>query len=376
MKLASALVVGLGLLLAAAAPLRADEVVIAAQYPLSGPMASYSGPFLKEGTEIAIQRINETKMLGEGRTLRVLIEDNASDRNQAISLMSRFATSDNALAVLGVYGSTLSLPSAPVANELKIPFLAIAASPAIVQAGPWSYILIEQPDASMKIEGEFAANQLKAKNAALVFDRANDASVRLKDAFAKYFKEHGGTVVSEDGISAQDTNFAPIATKIVSEKIDILYLESVPSVAGNFLVQVKQAGLDPSIKLIASGQVSSPVFRDIAGAAAEGIYYAADYVADMPAEENKYFVGEYKKRVNKEPDQNAAWAYTGMLLLAHAIHDAGPGATREQVRDAMAKLKDIDTPLGAGKYSYDRDRMPDFGLIMLQIQKGVPQLVK
>jgi len=360
----------------AASPASADEVVIATQYPLSGPMASYSGPFLKEGTEIAIKRINETEMLGKGRTLKVLIEDNASDRNQAISLMSRFATSDNALAVLGVYGSTLSLPAAPVANELKIPFLAIAASPAIVQAGPWSFILIEQPDASMKIEAQFAAERMKAKNAALVFDRANDASVRLKDAFAKYFKERGGTVVSEDGISAQDTNFAPIATKIVNEKIDLLYLESVPSVAGNFLVQVKQAGLDPSIKLIASGQVSSPVFRDIAGAAAEGILYAADYVADMPAEENKYFVDAYRKRNNKEPDQNAAWAYTGMLLLAHAIHDAGPGADRAKVRDAIAKLQNIDTPLGAGKYSYDQERMPVFDLIMLQIVKGAVQLVK
>ncbi len=375
MKIGSMVALSLGLLGAISAA-SAEEVVIAAQYPLSGPMASYSGPFLKEGTEIAVQRINETQMLGPGRTLKMIIEDNGGDRNQAISLMNRFATSDNALAVLGVYGSYLSLPAAPVANELKVPFLAIAASPAIVQAGPWSYILIEQPESSMKIEAEFAAERLKAKSAALVFDRANDASVRLKDAFAKFFKERGGAVVSEDGISAQDTNFAPIATKIASEKIDLLYLESVPSVAGNFLVQVKQAGLDPSIKLIASGQVSSPVFRDIAGAAAEGIYYAADYVADMPAAENKYFVGEYKKRTSKEPDQNAAWAYTGMLLLAHAIHDAGPGADREKVRDAMAKLKDIDTPLGAGKFSYDQDRMPLFGLIMLQIVNGAQQLVK
>jgi branched-chain amino acid transport system substrate-binding protein len=364
------------LLLAATSPGLADEVTIAAQYPLSGPMASYSGPFLREGTEIAIQRINETQMLGPGRTLKVIIEDNAGDRNQAISLMNRFATSDNALAVLGVYGSYLSLPTAPVANELKIPFLAIAASPAIVQAGPWSFILIEQPDSSMKILADFAAERLKVKNAALVFDRANDASVRLKDSFAKFFKEHGGAVASEDGISAQDTNFAPIATKIASEKIDVLFLESVPSVAGNFLVQVRQAGLDPSVKLIASGQVSSPVFRDIAGAAADGILYPADYDADMPAEENKYFVEAYRKRDNKVPDQNAAWAYTGMLLLAHAIHDAGPGADRAKVRDALAKLHDVDTPLGAGKFSYDKDRMPVFGLIMLQVAKGKQELVK
>lgn len=365
-----------GLFLAATSPALADEVVIAAQYPLSGPMASYSGPFLREGTEIAIQRINETQMLGKGRTLKVIIEDNAGDRNQAISLMNRFATSDNALAVLGVYGSYLSLPTAPVANELKIPFLAIAASPAIVQAGPWSFILIEQPDSSMKIEAQFAAERLKVKSAALVFDRANDASVRLKDSFAKFFKERGGTVVSEDGISAQDTNFAPIATKIASEKIDLLYIESVPSVAANFLVQVRQAGLDPSIKLLASGQVSSPVFRDIAGAAAEGILYAADYVADMSSAENHYFVDAYRKRANKDPDQNAAWAYAGMLLLAHAIHDAGLGADRAKVRDAMAKLTNVETPLGAGKFSYDQDRMPVFDLIMLQVVKGIPQLVK
>jgi len=366
----------LGLFLAATSPALADEVIIAAQYPLSGPMASYSGPFLREGTEIAIQRINETQMLGKDRSLKVIIEDNAGDRNQAISLMNRFATSDNALAVLGVYGSYLSLPTAPVANELKIPFLAIAASPAIVQSGPWSFILIEQPDSSMKIEAQFAAERLKVKSAALVFDRANDASVRLKDAFAKYFKERGGVVVSEDGISAQDTNFAPIATKIANEKIDALFVESVPSVAANFLVQVRQAGLDPSIKLLASGQVSSPVFRDIAGAAAEGILYAADYVADMPAAENRYFVDAYRKSANKDPDQNAAWAYAGMLLLAHAIRDAGPGADRAKVRDAIAKLTNVETPLGAGKYSYDQDRMPVFDLIMLQVVKGVPQLVK
>jgi branched-chain amino acid transport system substrate-binding protein len=364
MKTKSLLGLSLGFFLAATLSVQAEEIVIAAQYPLSGPMASYSGPFLREGTEIAIQRINEAHLLGEGRTLKVIIEDNAGDRNQAISLMNRFATSDNALAVLGVYGSYLSLPAAPVANDLKIPFLAIAASPAIV------------PDSSMKIEAQFAADRLKVKSAALVFDRANDASVRLKDSFAKFFKERGGAVVSEDGISAQDTNFAPIATKIVSEKIDVLYIESVPSVAGNFLVQVKQAGLDPNVKLIASGQVSSPVFRDIAGAAAEGILYAADYVADMPADENKYFVNAYRKRTNKDPDQNAAWAYTGMLLLAHAIHDAGPGADRAKVRDAMAKLTNVDVPLGAGKYSYDQERMPLFDLIMLQVVKGVPQLVK
>jgi hypothetical protein len=32
--------------------------------------------------------------------------------------------------------------------------------------------------------------------------------------------------------------------------------------------------------------------------------------------------------------------------------------------------------LGAGRFSYDRDRMPDFKLIMLQVVNGQQQLVK
>src|ERR1700685_4380366 len=138
---------GLSLLVSAAAQARADEVVVGAQFPLSGPMASYSGPFLRTGAEIALQRINAEHLLGPDRPMKLLMEDNAGDRNQAISLMNRFATSDNVLAVLGVYGSFLSLPVAPVANDLKTPLLAIAVSPAIGQAGPWSFTLLEKPDA-------------------------------------------------------------------------------------------------------------------------------------------------------------------------------------------------------------------------------------
>jgi ABC-type branched-subunit amino acid transport system substrate-binding protein len=156
----------------------------------------------------------------------------------------------------------------------------------------------------------------------------------------------------------------------------VLFIKSVPSVAGNFVVQVRQAGLDASVKLIASVQVSSPVFRDIAGRAAEGIVYASDYDPDTPSEENKYFAEAYRRRNHSDPDHNAAWAYTGLLLLVHAIRDGGPGVDRAKVRDALANLKNIDTPLGAGSFSFDQNRMPDFQLIMLQVVNRKEELVK
>ena len=80
---------------------RADEVIIGEQYPLSGPMAAFSGPFLKQGAEMAVERINKDQMIGPGRTLKLVIEDNAGDRNQAISLMSKFANTPGLVAIHG-----------------------------------------------------------------------------------------------------------------------------------------------------------------------------------------------------------------------------------------------------------------------------------
>jgi branched-chain amino acid transport system substrate-binding protein len=365
---------GLAMLLGATCGARAEEVVVGAQYPLSGAMASYSGPFLREGTELALQRVNETHLLGEGRTLKILIEDNAGDRNQAISLMNRFASADNVIAVLGVYGSFLSLPAAPVANDLKVPFLAIAVSDAISQAGPWSFSLLEPADVQMDTLGKFAVDQLHVKTIALVYDRANDASVRMRDSFSKYLTSHGTTIVSVDSITAQDTNFQPIATKIVNEKIDALFVESVPSVAANFLIQARQAGLDPDVRILSSGQIGSPVFLNIAGKAADGVYYAVDYLLDMPNAENKDFIAAYRKLHQKDPDQNAAWAYAGTMLLARAIKDAGPGADRAKVREALAALNKVPTVLGAGSYSFG-ERKGYYPAVVVRVVNGKPEPV-
>jgi branched-chain amino acid transport system substrate-binding protein len=374
MRVSASVTMALALSAGLAVQAAAEEVVVGAQFPLSGPMASYSGPFLREGAEIARQRIQDEQLLGPGRTMKLLMEDNAGDRNQAISLMNRFASSDNVLAVLGVYGSFLSLPVAPVANDLKTPLLAIATSPAVAQAGPWSFTLLENPNAQVAALGALAVDRLKLHAAALIFDRANDASVRIKDSFSSFLAAHGVTVVSTDGITAQDTNFAPLATKLASEKIDMLFIESVPSVMANVLVQVRQGGLSPDVQVLASGQASSPVFFDIAGKATEGVFYTADYFAGLPNDENKALVTAYNKKTGKEPDQNVAWGYGGLLLVARAIKDAGPGADRAKVRDALANLKDVVSPLGDGKFSFDENRMPTYPVLVIRVVDGKPTM--
>jgi branched-chain amino acid transport system substrate-binding protein len=347
---------------------RADEVIIGEQYPLSGPMAAFSGPFLKQGAEMAVERINKEQMLGPGRTLKLVIEDNAGDRNQAISLMSKLANTPGVVAIHGVYGSFLSLPAAPVANDLKIPFLATAVSTQIAAAGSWSFTQLPPAIVSMNTIGEFAINKHHIKKVAAIYDRSNDASVQLKEAFLKYVSARGATVVAQDSITAQETNFGPVTTKVANLDIDALFVEAVPSVVANLVIQLQQAGLDPKIKIYSSGQVSSPTFIKTAGAAAEGLYGSVDYMADDPNPENKIFVENYRKLYKDNPDQNASWGYAGVMILAAAIKNAEPGVDRAKLRDALAALRDVPVVSGSGKFSFDENRVAFYPSVVVQFR--------
>lgn len=354
---------------------RAEEVVIAAQLPLSGPLAVFAGPRLRNGAEVAVEQINSTQMMGPGRTIKLMINDDAGDKTQTLALVNKEATIDRVTAIFGPTNSSLALPAAPVANDLKVPMLTVAASAAIVKSGPWSFMLLPPANRFVEESVRLAIAKFGIKSAAVVFDRTNSSSVFIKDAFEAGVKEHGVQIVASEGISPQDTNFGPLATKLASLKFDAIYIESIPTVQANFLIQLRQAGLDPKTKVIASPNANTPVFVEIGGKAVDGVYYESTYLTDSQTPQNKTFVEAYKKRAGTDPDGQAAYGYAAMMILAEALKLAGPGADRDKVREALDRVHDVPSVLGTGTYSLDKDRLPEFKDIMVQIVDGKPKVV-
>ena len=354
---------------------RAEEVLIGAQLPLSGPLAAFAGPRLRAGVEVAVEEINSTQMLGPGRTVKVSIEDDAGDKTQTLALINKRATVDRVTAILGPTNSALALPAAPLANELKVPMLAIAASAAVVESGPWSFMTLVPAAKNVAASVKLATTKLNIRSVAVIFDRTNSSSVLIKNAFEEGVKARGVNVVASEGISPQDSNFGPLATKLASMKFDLLYIESIPTVQANFLIQAKQAGLDPNTKIIASPNAATTVFIEIGGKAVEGTYYEANYVTASETPQNKKFVAAYKTHTGNEPDSQAANGYVAMMVLAQAFKIAGPNADRDKVRQALGQVHDIPSVYGTGTYSIDKDRLPDFQNIMVQIVDGKPKVV-
>ena len=92
-----------------------EEIVFAASVPLTGEF-SIPGTKHRDGYQICLDTINEGGGL-LGRQTRLLVEDNRSDTEVAVSQYERFINVDQVDALLGTFSSLISFPTSTVAEQ-------------------------------------------------------------------------------------------------------------------------------------------------------------------------------------------------------------------------------------------------------------------
>jgi branched-chain amino acid transport system substrate-binding protein len=350
-----------------ATPAHADEVIVGAELALTGAYA-FAGAPSRDAIQMAVDDINAHKLAGD-HTIKLILEDTASDKQQAISLANRFAARDNAVLILGPSASLEAVAVAPVANSLKIPMLTTTALAAdITRAGEWSFKTPESPQDTVVEVTQYAVEKMQVKHVALVFGRDNEGQIAQKNVARDYFKAHGVDVVDEESILSSDTDFQSLVTKLSSLEIDAIFLTPTAEQAANIVVQARQGGIDPKVRIIGTSNMGSDRFLRVGGKAVEGAVFFADYFNAVDSAANQAFVAEFQSKYKRLPDNVSALGYTAMQLAAAAIKAAGPHPTRDQVRQALAGIRDFPTVLGKGHFSFDADRNPHYGQVILTVE--------
>lgn len=208
-----------------------------------------------------------------------------------------------------------------------------------------------------------------ARKVALVFDRTNEALIEFKNVFRDAFKAGGGTVVAEEAVVSSDSNFLPLATKLKAMDVDAVYLTSYAEQSANIVRQLRQAGLPEKVRILGSLAVVSPKFLSVAGKAAEGVIAISDYVPGMERPLNKSFDAAWRARYKSEPDSYAATGYSQAQVVLATLKEAGPNPTREKVRDAYMRLRDVPVVVGSGSWTHT-DRHPRYGALVLVVKDG------
>lgn len=366
-KVIKFLALAAGIALVSQAVQAADRKIVILQALTGG--AAFVGVPASEGMKFAADELNARNFLGNGDKIVVEVADSASARAQAMAAVTRYAADPSVLFILGPTTAPEAIPSAAVANDAKIGMKAMTNAVALLNAGPWGFISAQPPLITMPQLGDYAMDVAKVKSCATIRFTDNEAYVDLERIFVEYTEKRGMKIVDRTGIKQADSDFSTIATRIVAAKPDCVMLFTLGPSAANLAIQLKQAGLPASVKLIGQTGLSSPQLVQIGGAAVEGLVFNSDWTPGGNSPAGQAFAAAYKAKTGKDADNWAALGYSYMTVVATAIKAAGPNPTRESIRDALAKTKDVPVVIGTGKYSYV-NRIPTYGSTFLMVKDG------
>ncbi len=359
----------LGLLAGMSCAASSAEYTVVVLQSLTGGAAFIGAP-VKDGMVLAAEEINRKGEMGAGNTLKVVVADDANDRAQTLPLLTRYAADPSVLLIMGPTSGALAVAAANAANDLKLPLVTTTNSTDVLKAGQWSGILTQPAGVTIPYMANYAADKLKVKNCTVIGISDVEAYVTLQKTFETAVKAKGVTIGAIESIKGTDSDFSAVATKVAGGNQDCVFISAAAPQSANIVIQLRQAGLDPKVKVMGHNALASPAFVKSGGKAVEDVYLIGDWVPGGADDFGKAFAIAYKAKYNTEADNWAAVGYGGMRVAAAALKAAGPNPTREAVRAALSKVKDVKVVVGQGNYAVDAERVPRVGMNVLQVKNG------
>lgn len=342
----------------------AQDLFVGYQLPLTGTQSQY-GEVFRNAATMQLEKFNAAGGVG-GRKVQIVYEDSKSDPKEAVNIARKFVDDKRIVAVLGDFASGPSMAAGEVYGKEGMPQLSQTAShPDFLKVSNWQFRNIT----TQAQEGPFNARWLREAGVktVAVIGLQNDWGLSATGEFAKAFEAAGGKVTGTELFNPGARDFKAILTKVSQAKPEAIYFAMFYEEGALILQQARQLGV--TARLYSASPFYAPKLLELAGPAAEGVLLSTTFVADNPAPHVAGFVADYKKRFGGEPNQFAAQAYDAVGILLEALKKAGPGATRAQVRDALAATANY--PGVTGVTTFDKaTREPNKTLAKLQIKGG------
>ncbi len=353
---------------AAAAGGAAKTVKLGAAFSLTGAAAQY-GATQKNGAQLAVEEINASGYV-PGVKIDLTVDDDASTKDQAITVFQNFITQDKVAAILGPTLSNSALASDPVAQQAKVPVLGVSnTGTGITEIGDFIFRdSLAEADVVPQTVAK-SSQKLGYKSVAVLYANDDAFSKAGYDAFKGALDKQGIKIVDTETFSTSDKDFSAQLAKVKDAKPDAIVVSALLDPAVGVTTQARKLGMTQPI--IGGNGFNSPAFITGAGAAAEGVIVGAAWNSASTNPLSQKFIAAYKAKYNSDPDQFAAQAYTGVYILAQAMKIAG-SSERQAIRDALPKVKDFDTVLGTFNFTDKRDASHDAVIQVVQSGKFVP----
>lgn len=325
-----------------------DTIKIGLVFSLTGGTA-ISEECMYNSAVLAINQINEKGGIN-GKKIEYVVKDYATDADTAVKVTKELILEDEVSAIVGLYTSSSRIAVEPVLEEYEVPLV----YPTFYEGEePNDYVVYT--GAVPNQQGDLFVPYLLdnvSKNFYLIGTDTTYAA-SINEQAKSLVDKLGGTVVGNELVSSDTTEFSDIIAKIKDTCGDdgcVIYANLNGDSGAAFYTQF--AAADMSDKYTIASFIMDESFSTALGDAAVGTYASVNYFNSIDSDANKAYLEAYGKEFGE--DKVAAVTavgestYDSVYLLAKSLEKCGDDITTENILSNFDDLS-FDAPQGAIK---------------------------
>lgn len=327
-----------------------DTIKIGVNAPLTGdiPKVGEGTKFAAEMWQEAVNTAGGLDIGGKKYQVELVIEDNESKAESAVSANTKMITQDEVLIIIGPQASKQAVPAGQVANDNQTPMISPwSTNPNTTLDRPWVFRACFLDDFQGPAVANFVTEEFGFTKAAVLYDVASDYPKGLAEFFKSAWEGlHGaGSVVAYESFTTKDTDFSAQLTKIRDSGAEFLFTPQYYNEVALIAQQAHQLGFTQP--LVGSDSWGSAELIPLCGEDCYGQFFTTHYAAAGATGATKEFIDNYTAKHGYTPDDVAALTWDAFNLAKRAMEDCGTitgdiAADRTCVKDALAKVTGFD----------------------------------
>ncbi len=320
------------------------EIVIGSHLDLSGPIAGW-GVQAKLGMEKQAKEINDAGGI-HGRMIRLVIEDNAYNPAQAITVTNKMINKDKVFMFIGNLGSPTAAATKPIISKKKIPQI-LPITAASLFFDPYDRYsfggFLPYYDQARTLIMYFVKEKGK-KRIGIMYQDDEMGAIMLKGV-KDQLAEYGMEIIAAESYKRGATVFSTQMSKLKRANVDLVVTATVIRETVGALAEAKKlqwevdmCGMTPAYtKYI-------PYLAGKSGFSADG-YYAIGQnpypYADHPNPKARQYIKDYTAMFGQAPDQPSLAGMQGIMIFEKVARAVGRDLTREKFIDTLETIGPI-----------------------------------
>jgi branched-chain amino acid transport system substrate-binding protein len=321
-----------------------SDILVAVAGPMTGRYATF-GSRMRSSAVRATHVINAKGGIS-GRSIQVIVEDDACNRDEAIAAAKRLVARKVAV-VIGHLCPSASIAAAPIYAAASIVMISPGTTEPVLtdkRAGPTIFRLAPRSDSESPMIGRYLARAFAGKRIAILHDRTV-VGTQLAAGVKKAMNADGIAEVLYSGFIAGEKDYTALARDMRTQRIDAVFLGAYPTEAVLILTALRQQ------------QLTTVVVGSMLLGTNDFLQPAKPYLNNMVVQPGADFLDDLDVNTDRMDPHTRAYVGNGTAVLTRAAvmawAEAAKSANDNLSTAVAARLHSGRFKTWAGEFGFD-----------------------